>query len=66
MTTHILTQILPVTLVSPEAPGWEWELIKHESDSYFFAKVKSPHTPDGEYGSVDVDELNQTFTLMTL
>ena len=62
---EIINQLLPVTLVSPDAPGWEWNIIDKDSDDsgLYYGRVRSPLSPKGELGTIDVNDLNTHFNL---
>ena len=67
MISQYLDQLLisgSVSLISLDCPDWKWEVIeKIDSDNYL-TKVFSPFCPDGEYGYVDMIQLNNEITTM--
>ena len=62
--TQDITEQLPLTVVSEQAPGWKWELLEHHIDFIFTAKVTSPFAPNGKFGSVDLDDLDGQLSLI--
>ena len=67
MISQYLDQLLisgSVSLISLDCPDWKWEVIEKIDDDNYLSKVSSPLCLDGEYGYVDMTQLNNEITMM--